>query len=309
MIGLLVMCSGGLGVAVTCIARGLWPPRPTLADSLAAYRVSRGLPRITAPPAVNASTSTLGGQERVLVHVAALLSRRMPSLTRQLVREGSSADLAVAGLTPERLVAEKVLTAVVAALTAAAFSTGLVVVADVPLVAPFWVSIVSGTVGFFAPDRALRRRVRERREEMQAVVAVFLYVVDLSLSAGNGIQTALQHAVERGEGWAWRQLRAALDVTRRTRETEWQAIGRLGTELDVAELQELAARTRLAQNDGARIHESLKSFAATLHSRRLNRLEKRFHRNTMKMALASCAIAAGFAGLIGAAAVSGVAVT
>ncbi len=233
----------------------------------------------------------------------------MPSLTRQLVREGSSADLAVAGLTPERLVAEKVLTAVVAALTAAAFSTGLVVVADVPLVAPFWVSIVSGTVGFFAPDRALRRRVRERREEMQAVVAVFLYVVDLSLSAGNGIQTALQHAVERGEGWAWRQLRAALDVTRRTRETEWQAIGRLGTELDVAELQELAARTRLAQNDGARIHESLKSFAATLHSRRLNRLEKRFHRNTMKMALASCAIAAGFAGLIGAAAVSGVAVT
>ncbi|HXA27669.1 MAG TPA: hypothetical protein VN193_02885 [Candidatus Angelobacter sp.] len=302
-----VLWWGVFGLGLTCIARGLWPPRITFAEAMAGYRAARDLPRITAPAWTEDTAATGAGlQERTIARIASVLRRSMPSTVRQLVPVSSHADLTVAGTTPERHLAEKVLTALVAGLTAGVLSAGIVVVADVPLVAPLWLVVVLGVVGFIAPDHTLRHRVRVRRDEMQDVIAAFAYVVALSLSAGNGAQTALRHGVERGDGWAWRQLRAALHAARRTRETEWQALARLGHELDVTELEVLAARARLAENDGARIHDSLQSFANTLQSRRLARIEKGFHRNTLKMAAASCVIAFGYALLLGGAALGGI---
>ena len=288
------------------VAKGLWPRPRTLGEAMSFYRQTPALPRIVVVDTEEPPDADHGVQELTLRRVAAALSKSAPSLVRQLVPVSRRADLFVAGRTPERHAAEKVVVALTASFSGAILAGGVLVIGDVPFVAPLWLLVVFGSIGFLLPDYTLRQRARERREEMQDVVTAFVYVVSLSLSAGNGVQTALRHGVARGDGWAWRQLRAALQVVHRTRETEWAALRRLGEELQVSELEELSARARLAQQDGARIHDSLSSFADTLQSRRLMRIEKEAHRNTLQMAVASCVIALGFTLLLGAAAVGGI---
>lgn len=294
MNGLAILLGCGIGVGLTLILRGLWPPRLSLADAMAPFAPGRALPPITALRGADS-----GPADRVLERLyggmTATLQRAMPSAVRRFVPVKRHADLRVAGVTPARHLAEKVTAALAAGLIVGASASGAVLIPDFSLAAPLWVSGAAALIGFVAPDLAIRERVRQRRDEMEEVVAAFVYVASLSLSAGNGVQTALRDGLAHGDGWAWGQLRRAVAQAQYGRETSWQALGRLGEELAVGELQELSSRAQLAENDGARIQASLIAFAETLQSRRLATVERRERRNTLAISAACCLIAIGFA--------------
>src|SRR5690606_23463636 len=112
---------------------------------------------------------------------------------------------------------------------------------SVALPFPLLGGLALAVVFFFVPDLTLRSQADERRRDFRHALGSFLDLVVIGLAGGAGVESALADAASIGRGWAFTQLRNALEVTRLTGETPWAALARLGEELGVPELPELAA--------------------------------------------------------------------
>ena len=95
-------------------------------------------------------------------------------------------------------------------------------------------------------------------------------------------------------GWAFAYLRRALDHARLARETPWAALGRLGQELGIGELSELAASVALAGTEGAKVRASLAAKAASLRTHELAEAETADQAATERMSLPVVLLFAGF---------------
>ena len=156
-----------------------------------------------------------------------------------------------------------------------------------------------GVFFFFAPDISLRSEATARRTEFRQSLGSFLDLVVISLAGGAGVESALRDAAGIGHGWAYRQLDNALEVTTLTGETPWAALARLGDEVGVDELSELAASISLAGTEGARVRESLAVKASSLRDHALAAAESEAQATTEKMALPVVLLFLGFLILIG----------
>jgi Flp pilus assembly protein TadB len=121
-------------------------------------------------------------------------------------------------------------------------------------------------LGFLAPDLRVRADARRRRADFRHALSAYLDLVVVSLSGGAGADGALADAAGIGHGWAFTQLRHALDVARFTRVPPATVLARLGTEIDSRDLAELAASLSLAGTEGARVRASLAARAASLRT-------------------------------------------
>jgi Flp pilus assembly protein TadB len=126
-----------------------------------------------------------------------------------------------------------------------------------------------------------------------------LDLVVIALAGGGGVETALTDASSVGNGWAFGQLRHALDTARLARQPPWQALGRLGTDLGVPELSELAASVSLAGTEGAKVRASLGAKAASLRTHELAEAESAAQAATERMSLPVVLLFAGFLAFIG----------
>ena len=131
-------------------------------------------------------------------------------------------------------------------------------------------------------------------------------LVVIVLAAGGGVNSALTLASRSGDSWAFEQLRTALAASQISRQTPWEALGQLGAELDVRELEELAASVALAGTEGARVRESLVAKAASLRVHELARAEADAGATTEHMSFPVALLALGFFLLIGYPAVAAV---
>ena len=228
-----LVCGAGVGAGLWLIVRGLYPPRPSLAQALAQLR------RLPEPAPVLTAEGDGGFAARLGRPAADALTRAgagwlMPATVRR--------DLAVLGRSPERHLAEKVTLALVGLLFVPAIAALLLLGgAHLPLVVPLWASLLFAVAGFFAPDLGIRAEANRRRRDFRHALSSFLDLVVVALAGGGGVETALADAAGVGSGWAFAYLRRALDQARLARQTPWAALGRLGQELGVAELSELAA--------------------------------------------------------------------
>jgi tight adherence protein C len=209
-------------------------------------------------------------------------------------------DLRILGRTVEQHMGEKVLLAVTGFVLPIA--TGLLMTAGgvgVPFTFPILVSLALAVVFFFVPDLLLRQNAAERRADFAHALGSFLDLVVISLAGGAGVESALRDAAGIGDGWAFVQLRNALDVTALTGETPWAALARLGHELGVTQLAELAASVSLAGTEGARVRDSLAAKAMSLREHALADAESEAQATTEKMALPVILLFVGFLLLIG----------
>jgi len=290
---LALLCGATAGAGLWLVARGWYPPRPSLAQSLAYLRTVPEPDRVvtvTAPP--GGFAARFGRPvARALVHDASsrlFLGRR--------VRQ----DLAVVGRSPEVHVAEKCALAVfglllVPAATALAALGGL----TIPLLVPLWGSLVFAVVGFFVPDLGIHAEAQARRRDFRHALGAFLDLVVIALAGGGGVETALSDASSIGNGWAFGQLRHALDTARLARQPPWQALGRLGADLGIPELTELAASVSLAGTEGAKVRASLGAKAASLRTHELAEAEAAAQAATERMSLPVVVLFAGFLAFIG----------
>lgn len=204
-------------------------------------------------------------------------------------------DLRISGTTPAQHLAQRAAFTIVAVLWAPLLST-IMWAGGVPigLEFPLWGSVALAPVGFLYPAVLLRSKAADRRRSFRHAFSSFLDVVSISLAGGRGVDSALHDGAEAGQGWAFEELRRALLGARMQGETPWAGLGRLGIELGVPELRELAASAALAGNEGARVRASLAAKARALRLRGLTEIEAAAQSATERMTLPVVLLLLGF---------------
>ena len=205
------------------------------------------------------------------------------------------ADLAVLDRTWEAFLATKTL------LAAAGFFFGPLAFAAVwaigfhtsPLI-PVWLALFCSGVFFLLPDAEVRRDAAVKRRDLRRVVGAYLDLVAMNLAGGRGLPEALMAAAEVSDGWALSRIRNCLTDARITGVSQWSALGLLGDELAIEELQDLSAALALVADDGAKVRDSLSARAETMRHRELSEIEGQAGARSQSMLVAQMLLCSGF---------------
>ena len=291
-----LVCGGGIGFGLLLIVRGLVPARVPLAVALDRLHGGgrSGAARVTLPrPAVD-----LADDEGFTSVIGRPLARRLQGLP--LLPGRTRADLLVIGRTPERHLAEKVTLCfsgflLVPAAVAVLALGGVAVPWEVPL----WMALVLGAGGLVLPDLGVHSEASKRRADFRHALGSFLDLVVIALAGGAGVEGALAEAAGVGQGWAFGQLRQALDEARLTRVAPWGPLGRLGEDLGVEDLCELAASVGLAGSEGAKVRATLSAKAGSIRAHSLADAQAAAEAMSERMSLPVVVLFAGFLLFVG----------
>lgn len=270
-----------VGAGLWLLARGLAPPRPRLAGALA----DLARPRSSVP--------------------VRSLDRRLRVVALMLVRGGGAAeplrrDLALVERSLERHALDRLTMATLGlglpvAVGALAAAGGL----GLPAVLVALAALAGAGTGFVLPDVALRAEAARRRREFRSALAAYLDLVTIVLAGGGGVESALEGAAATGGGPAFARLRRTLAGARLQRESPWAALDRLGVEVGVAELAELAGSVALAGDAGAKVRASLGAKAASLRDHELAEAQAAAESASERMGGPVVAMLVGFILLLG----------
>ncbi|WP_123747990.1 type II secretion system F family protein [Saccharothrix texasensis] len=285
MITALVL-GAGLGIGLWALAVWAFPPRPALGAVLA---------RTTAPPVPTPILTTddvgwavkFGRPFIAPLHALGLpgtrLARDLGVIGRPVATHlAEKATLAIAGLLAPVLLQ--------LLLTLAGLSLGI----EFPIIA----GLVLAAAGFVLPDLRARSEAAKLRTGFRHALSAYLDLVWITLAGGAGVDSALNDSAAIGRGWAFEQIRRALDSARLTRTTPWATLRQLGEELDVTELSELAASVSLAGTEGAKVRTSLAAKAGALRTHQITDAEGAAQAATERMSLPVMALFFGFLAFI-----------
>lgn len=278
----------GLGVLLLVLV--LAPPRAHAGSALARLDLARRQLRTDATVAQDPAAASVP-----------VWARRMGGRTAELLGGWGlelgqlRSDLLLLGRTLDGFLATTVIAAVggfVAPVLVGAVLTvaGAGGVASVPVA----LGVVLALVAACIPALGVRSRAAERRRDFRHVVGSFLDLVAMSLAGGRGVPEALQGASELSDGWGMVRIRNALVAARLRGQTPWAALGRLGEEVRVDELRDLAAALALVAEDGAKIRESLSARAGSMRRRELADSEGKAGESSQSMLVAQLLLCVGF---------------
>lgn len=290
----LSLVSGALlGLGIYALVRVFVRPRPGVATMLA--RIEGGQRSMSTHTATAFERSS--GLEQRIQSGFGLLSDRLEVMAVERGWElgRQRADLALMGRTRGSHLAAKV------AAGLGLFLLGPLVwsilrVAGVPLPAaiPAFAALALGALGFFMPDLVLRQEAAKRRRDFRRSVGIFLDLVSMNLAGGRGLPEALLAAATVGDHWTLVRIRQALANARLYGTTPWVALGELGREIAVEELQDLSGALTLAADDGAKIRASLSARAATMRRKELTQAEGEEGEKSQSMLVAQMLISTAF---------------
>lgn len=277
-----LLLGAGIAAGLWLLVTGLLPAPVPLNRALA--EIHRRRPAIAAPP--TSAPSLLG---RIIGEplVDTDLGRR---LTTQV-----AADLRITRTSPAEHLASRIALGLTGLLWAPFMAT-LMAAGGVHIgaVFPVWISLALAPVGFLYPSIALRTKAIEQRRNFRHAFSAFLDIVSVSLAGGRGVESAIHAGAESGHGWAFTELRRTLLEARLRGETPWAGLARLGEDLAVPELGELAASASLAGAEGARVRASLAAKARTLRLRGLTEIETAAQSASERMSLPVVGLMLGF---------------
>lgn len=164
----------------------------------------------------------------------------------------------------------------------------------VPPALILWGAAVLAPLAATCPHVALRAEAAARRRAFRHALSSFLDVVSISLAGGAGVDSALHFAAGAGDSWAFAEIRRTLLEARYRGDSPWSGLARLGTELAVPELGELAAAVGLAGDEGARVRTSLAARARSLRQRGLSEIEAEAAAASERMSLPVVGLMVGF---------------
>jgi len=276
----------GFSIGLRTLAVWLFPPRPALGAVLA---------RSTTPPA---PTPILATEDTGWV---ATLGRPFiaPLRALGLPSERLARDLTVIGRPVTTHLAEKATLTIAGLLAPVVLQlllalAGLSLGIEVPIIA----ALVLSAAGFVLPDLHAKSDAAKLRTGFRHALSAYLDLVWITLAGGAGVDSALGDSVAIGQGWAFAQIRRALDTARLTRTTPWATLRQLGEELDVTELSELAASVSLAGTEGAKVRTSLAAKASALRTHQITDAEGDAQAATERMSLPVMALFLGLLAFI-----------
>ncbi|MBO2460339.1 type II secretion system F family protein [Actinomadura violacea] len=234
-------CLGAVGFIV--LIRELLPAPPRLDAALA--RIQPTL--LPSPPADDLKAGDRLGQwlaERVARPVGMLAIPRT--------------DLALLARLVERFMLDKLALFVTGFVVPPLFSA-LVVLAggSLPWTFPLVGALVLAVVLWLVPDWNVRSQARQRRRDFRYAFTSYLQLVVLEREAGAALNAALENPAKITEGWPFQRIHQALTRARHGQEQPWRALSRLGEEIGVRDLIDLAHTAEIAGNEGAKMHDVL----------------------------------------------------
>lgn len=281
MIGYAAFAGAMVGVGLCVVASGLRPRPVPLTAALARFEH-----RPPSPVAVEGKPTWDG-------RLGARALRHVPPLAH--VVERARADLRVLGRSPEDYAGETAVCALFGFMLGPWLGAVVWIVgAPFPATVAGGLSLVAATTGALLPWVTLRDRARARRTGFLHALIAYCQVTAMSLAAGRGVEQAMTTAAWAGDGWAFTELRAALHSGHARGDTPWESLRRLGTELDIFDLSQLASTVAMAGEDGAAVRETISTKARTIANRINADTEQSTQRATTQMGLPAVAIAAGF---------------
>lgn len=195
-------------------------------------------------------------------------------------------DLAVTGSTLEQHGLVKSATPAFSLL--AVYLLWLLLAAVGLVINPLWATIIAlggALIAFVVPDVRLRARAKERRTAFRHALSAYLDLVTIIMSGGGGLLTALHSAADAGDGWAFAEIRGALDRARLSNRTPWSQLEVLSERFDIPELRDLVATAELAGTEGSRITESVATKSDVLRARLQAEIEQTSESLTEQMLL------------------------
>lgn len=278
----LLLAGAAVGLGLTFLLRGAYPPAPTLAEAL---------DHLTAPPTVDPilDADQGGWASRLGAPMAGWLA------AANLPGAKIARDLAILERGTRRHLADKAVLALAGfILVPLAWAVPAVLGLRLPWVLPLWGALGGAVLGFYLPDLTVKAEANTRRTQFRHALTCFLDLVVIALSGGAGVEEALTQAANTGEGWAFSALRRALAASRLARVAPWTTLGQLGDELDIAALKELSASLSLAGTEGAKVRASLTSKAQALRDQALADQDAASQQATERMSLPVIGMFGGF---------------
>lgn len=279
------LVGGAVGLGVFALIRALMPSKHSSVSTVAQI------------DALRAAGPTSGPVATEPTDIRGRIGQRVAQFYLQQGWEQRSlrADLAVLDRTWEAFLATKII------LAAAGLIFGPMLFAVVwqlgmgsnPVI-PVWMALLCGGLFFVLPDVEVRRDAVDKRKDLRRVIGAYLDLVSMNLAGGRGLPEALMAAAEISDGWALMKIRNCLADARITGTSQWVALGRLGEELGVEELQDLSVTLGLVADDGAKVRESLASRAETMRHRELSEIEGAAGEKSQSMLVAQLLLCAGF---------------
>jgi len=131
---------------------------------------------------------------------------------------------------------------------------------------PFAAAILGAVVGPTLVHNSMRSAAAEQRRDLRHQLSSYLDVVTMLLAGNVGNEGALRQAAQAGDGRLFSELRRRILVAETSNRSLVSALGQLGDDLDLVELQQISASASLAASAGAPVAKSLAAKCATLRS-------------------------------------------
>ena len=281
------MLSGAVaGLGIYLLVRAFLRPVPSVGVRLARLDAMRA-----------GSTRTVldraPGSERLRTLVGDRLEAWADQRGLRLVRLRS--DLDVLGKPVGGLLATKVLFALGALVWMPLMWVALSLFGvPLPPAAPVVLTVAVAAGAFLLPDLQVHSEAQGRRKDFRHVLGSFLDLVAMNLAGGRGLPEALVASAGIGDHWAMIRIRQALIGARMEGLTPWESLGRLGAEIGIDEMRDLAGALTLAGDEGAKIRSSLSARAESMRRAELADAEGKAGENSQSMLIAQLLICSAF---------------
>ncbi len=130
----------------------------------------------------------------------------------------------------------------------------------IPLAAP----LLGAAVAPLLVHRTMRDRAAQVRDDLRHQLSAYLDVVTMLLAANVGNEGALRQGALAGDGRLFVELRRQIVVAETANQSLVVALAQLGDDLELVELQQIAASAALGATIGAPMARSLAAKCATL---------------------------------------------
>ncbi|WP_395111520.1 hypothetical protein [Actinomadura sp. SCN-SB] len=244
MIGLAAIAGmlGALGLLI--VFRELRPAPPRLDAALARIQ--------STPLGAPTSSSSSPTGERVGKWLVEHLAR--PAGMLAIPR----ADLALLNRPVERFMLDKLALFITGLITPQVFFALVALTGgSPPLAVPVILGVGLALVLAFVPDWNVRSQAREHRKDFRYAFTAYLQLVILEREAGSALNAALEEPAKLTDGWAFERIHQALTRARHAQQQPWAALARLGEDIGVRDLIDLAHTAEIAGSEGAKMHDVL----------------------------------------------------
>lgn len=247
-----VLPAAAAGVLVSLAVRAAWPARMDLTSALDRFE---GPSRSSDAGPADGPAPTGSFPERLGSRVLAEFGDRLtlPYKDLNLLRKSVAEHLG-----------RRVLFTLYGLLLPQLFQAVLLLAgAPMPFTVPAAASVGLAALFWLNPGREVKKEAAAARLVVRHAAASYLERVALARVANSGAAQALTRTAEVGDGFIFERMRQAFDHAELSGHTPWEALKRLGEELDIPELSRPADTLALA-GDGGAVYTTLQAQARQL---------------------------------------------